>query len=124
MVRFLISGLIAVGLSVAVLGTPQSQPNSRQHANRPDSASDVKVWVNLSSGVYHCPGSRWYGATSRGEYMTQKQAKDHGYRAANGKVCTASGNQPALPDNIALSQPVGQCGFNRWPVKILSDQDR
>lgn len=28
---------------------------------------DVKVWVNTASGVYHCPGTRWYGSTKRGE---------------------------------------------------------
>jgi hypothetical protein len=48
---------------------------------------DVKVWVNTSSGVYHCPGTRWYGATKHGEYMTQKQAQEKGNRAAYGKVC-------------------------------------
>lgn len=48
---------------------------------------DVKVWVNTRSGVYHCPGTRWYGKTKQGEYMTQKQAQDKGYRPAYGKVC-------------------------------------
>ena len=47
----------------------------------------VKVWVNTSSGVYHCPGTRWYGNTKRGEYMTQKQAQEKGYRPAYGKYC-------------------------------------
>jgi hypothetical protein len=55
---------------------PQSQGNP-----------SAKVWVNTSSGVYHCPGTRWYGATKRGEYMTQKQAQEKGYRPAYGKVC-------------------------------------
>ncbi len=48
---------------------------------------DVKVWVNTHSGVYHCPGTRWYGKTKQGEYMTQKQAQEKGYRPAYGKVC-------------------------------------
>ena len=48
---------------------------------------DVKVWVNTNSSVYHCPGTRWYGKTRQGEYMTQKQAQDKGYRPAYGKVC-------------------------------------
>lgn len=48
---------------------------------------DTKVWVNTASGVYHCPGTRWYGNTKRGEYMTQKQAQEKGYRPAYGKVC-------------------------------------
>jgi len=48
---------------------------------------NVKVWVNTNSGVYHCPGTRWYGNTKTGEYMTQKQAQEKGYRPAYGKVC-------------------------------------
>lgn len=48
---------------------------------------NVKVWVNTKSGVYHCPGTRWYGNTKQGEYMTQKQAQEKGYRPAYGKVC-------------------------------------
>lgn len=48
---------------------------------------DVKVWVNTNSGVYHCPGTRWYGATKHGEYMTQAEAQKKGYRPAYGKVC-------------------------------------
>jgi hypothetical protein len=49
--------------------------------------ADVRVWVNTNSGVYHCPGTRWYGATKRGEYMTQKQAQGRGNRPAYGNVC-------------------------------------
>ena len=48
---------------------------------------EVRVWVNTASGVYHCPGSRWYGNTKRGEYMTQAEAQKKHYRPANGKVC-------------------------------------
>ncbi|HLW52951.1 MAG TPA: hypothetical protein VKW06_08910 [Candidatus Angelobacter sp.] len=48
---------------------------------------DVKVWVNTSSGVYHCPGTRWYGNTKHGEYMNQAEAQKKGYRPAYGKVC-------------------------------------
>ena len=48
---------------------------------------DVKVWVNTASGVYHCPGSRWYGNTKQGQYMTQAEAQEKHYRPAYGKVC-------------------------------------
>jgi uncharacterized protein YigE (DUF2233 family) len=49
--------------------------------------ANVRVWVNTNSGVYHCPGTRWYGNTKVGEYMTQKQAQVKGYRPAYGKFC-------------------------------------
>ena len=47
----------------------------------------VIVWVNTSSGVYHCPKTRWYGKTKNGKYMTQKEAQSKGYRPAYGTVC-------------------------------------
>jgi hypothetical protein len=48
---------------------------------------NAKVWVNTKSGVYHCPGTRWYGNTKEGKYMTQKEAQAAGYRPAYGAVC-------------------------------------
>lgn len=48
---------------------------------------DIKVWVNTASGVYHCPGTRWYGATKHGTYMRQADAQKKGYRPAYGRVC-------------------------------------
>ena len=48
---------------------------------------EIKVWVNTKSGVYHCPGSRWYGATKEGKYMGECEAHKAGYRPAYGKTC-------------------------------------
>jgi hypothetical protein len=48
---------------------------------------DVKVWVNVPSNVYHCPGTRWYGMSKHGEFMTQAEAQKRVYRPAYGKVC-------------------------------------
>lgn len=48
---------------------------------------NVTVWVNTNSGVYHCPGSRWYGKTKEGTYMKQKAAQAAGHRPAYGSVC-------------------------------------
>lgn len=47
-----------------------------------------KVWVNTSSKTYHCPGSKWYGTTKHGEYMTESQASAQGYHADHGKACS------------------------------------
>jgi eukaryotic-like serine/threonine-protein kinase len=47
----------------------------------------VEVWVNTNSGTYHCPGTRWYGKTHAGEYMTQKKAQDKGYHPAADRAC-------------------------------------
>ena len=48
---------------------------------------DVRVWVNTGSGVYHCPGTQYYGHTKTGAFMTQDEAMRGGYRAAAGRVC-------------------------------------
>jgi len=39
------------------------------------------VWVNPDSKVYHKEGSRWYGKTKKGSYMTEAEAVRAGYRA-------------------------------------------
>ena len=69
-----------------------------RHAARPISESKdlkafgagnpaVKVWVNTDTGTYHCPGTKWYGKTREGEYLTQKEAQDKGYHPAASRAC-------------------------------------
>lgn len=53
-----------------------------QETPKSSCAGDVLVWVNTRSGVYHFPGSRFYGTTQRGEYLCKRQADVDGYRPA------------------------------------------
>jgi len=46
-----------------------------------------KVWVNSSSKTYHCEGSKFYGKTKTGEYMSEADAKTKGNHAVKGKAC-------------------------------------
>jgi hypothetical protein len=47
-----------------------------------------KVWVNSESKTYHCQGTKWYGTTKHGEYMSEGQAKAQGFHADHGKACS------------------------------------
>ena len=48
---------------------------------------DGKVWVNTKSKTYHCEGTKFYGKTKTGEYMTEANAKAKGNHADHGKAC-------------------------------------
>jgi len=47
-----------------------------------------KVWVNNTTKTYHCMGSKWYGKTKAGAYMTEADAKAKGNHADHGKACS------------------------------------
>jgi len=40
------------------------------------------VWVNTEAHVYHKEGSRFYGTTKKGKYMTEAEAMKAGNKAA------------------------------------------
>jgi len=49
-----------------------------------------QVWVNTGSKtkVYHCQGSKWYGKTKEGKYMSASDAQAAGYHAAKNEKCS------------------------------------
>ncbi len=46
-----------------------------------------QVWVNTASKVYHCEGTKYYGKTKAGSYMTETAAIAAGNHADHGKAC-------------------------------------
>lgn len=75
------------GLSTAPAVSPSTEENTSGTSSKQAGNPDAKVWVNTNSGVYHCSGTRWYGSTKHGEFMTQKNAQSNGYRPPYGKAC-------------------------------------
>jgi hypothetical protein len=47
-----------------------------------------QVWVNPKSKVYHCSGTKWYGKTKDGSYMTESAAKAAGNHPDHGRACS------------------------------------
>ena len=61
-----------------------SAPTSKTSTTRqaPPANGAGMVWVNTDSGIYHKPGTHWYGKTKKGKYMTEADAIKAGYHAA------------------------------------------
>jgi len=103
--------------SVTLLGAaaPSAGAPSPRAAPTDSTAGILRVWVNTHSGVYHCPGDPWYGKTKRGTYMSEVQAKAHGYRPAYGKPC-GGGAAPARRRR-ALSSDIAA-----WTLASLAEK--
>jgi cytoskeletal protein RodZ len=62
---------------------PPASNRATQSAPRTNPSSNGLVWVNTETRVFHKPGSRWYGKTKHGKYMTEADARRAGYRPAS-----------------------------------------
>lgn len=88
-------GMAPNGLEIhPVLGLTVVSPAPRDSAPMPVRSllSDLvrladSVWVNTSSGVYHCPGTQWFGRTVRGRFVSEREAIQSGARPARGRRC-------------------------------------
>jgi hypothetical protein len=72
--------------------SPQAGAQPARTTSQPPAANpggSGQVWVNSSTKVYHCAGTRWYGKTKHGNYTSEAQAKEQGARPDHGKACTS-----------------------------------
>src|SRR5579871_4015316 len=53
-------------------------------ANNSPGNTSGQVWVNTRSGIYWRPGTRYYGKTKEGKYMSEQEAIQEGYHPAGG----------------------------------------
>ncbi len=71
----------------------------------PAALAGDRVWVNTGSGVYHCPGTRYYGNTKRGEFLEESVAVSRGNRPAYGNPCSRAAFEGARDASIRSLAP-------------------
>ena len=64
--------------STRAIALEQFQSEAAAQAHCP---SDVVVWLNFPTMIYHYKGQRWYGKTKHGAYVCKKEAGTAGARA-------------------------------------------
>jgi hypothetical protein len=70
----------------AQMATPTTTTPQRA---APVPANKGQVWVNTDTRVYHCPGTRWYGKTKQGTYMSETEAQAQSAKPDHGKACAS-----------------------------------
>ncbi len=73
--------------SSASASQAQSAPKSSTMTPAPGGGAG-QVWLNPATNVYHCEGTKYYGTTKAGAYMTEAAAKAKGARPDHGKPCS------------------------------------
>src|SRR5258708_25253397 len=78
MIKLLVK-FVSILLFALLLSVPSIQAQSVSTpagAGVAQSSESLQVWVNTASGVYHYPGTRWYGNTKQGKFMSEAEARD------------------------------------------------
>ncbi len=77
-----------VAAAPAKAATAAAKPSAASTMAEAPGGGAGKVWVNGKSKTYHCQGTKYYGKTKAGSYMTEAEAKTAGNHADHGKACS------------------------------------
>jgi len=70
-------------VSMGVAEAPTQQPTAQISPGNPN----TKVWVDLQTALYYCPGAELYGKTPKGRYSTQLEAQRDQFNPSTRKAC-------------------------------------
>ncbi len=69
------------------LALSERYQQAHKHRQLQSGNPQVKVWAEMRTGLYHCPGDALWGKTAEGKYMTQSDAERDAFRPAHHQPC-------------------------------------
>jgi hypothetical protein len=72
----------------ATAPTPQAKTTTTASPRTAPRGGRGLVWLNTSTNVYHCYGTRYYGNTKAGKYVSESDAKAAGAHPDQGDACS------------------------------------
>ena len=64
--------------SASAAASPGTTPKTTKPARGTPAGGGGQVWVNTDAHVYHKEGSKWYGRTKHGKYLSEAEAIKEG----------------------------------------------
>lgn len=81
-----VSATAPAGLAAKAVATPAKATTPALSIAPAAGGGPGQVWVNTGSKVDHCSGTKYYGKTKEGEYMTEAAAEAADNHADHGKA--------------------------------------
>ena len=75
--RLLVGLLLGIALAFPAFALEKFTSEAQAHQHCP---TDIVVWLNLPTKIWHYKGERWYARTKNGAFVCQKEAAASGAR--------------------------------------------